>query len=151
MVKQYVDISVSTKDDFDINYENTKGGDIVKMVALENFFEETNLPVYRDNSKCIETLHQYPVSGSDKYAVFKNNCIDLDNSVSAVIFGDSYTAVGNLPFWKRSFSNLAFKREYIGFDTNFINTYSPDIVIQAIVDYDLYEIVSDNYTTPELY
>jgi len=160
VVKQYVDISVSTKDDFDITIDNTTSGDIVNFAALKESFKEPNNPIYsyKHPNNIINTLDY----DSSDFVVYSNG--DVQNNISVMLLGDSYTApsivrfednpykaFGPMQFWAQSTSEVIYKRDYIGFDTVFIDQYSPDVVVQTVVDYLLYYIDSTNYITPELY
>ncbi len=144
VVKQYVDISVSTKDDFDITYQDMRGGDITKFISVQEYFPENNNPEYEyDGLEQLYCDYNCTISG-----VVNNISKDAP---SAVIFGDSYTRFGSLLFFQTSFSRVDYKKSHIGFDVSAVEKYGPEVVIQAIVDYQLYDIHDENYFTQELY
>lgn len=128
--KEGIEIQRKDISEFEISLEETNGGDLANMISQADIFKENRLrmvPKFEEAGVILEDTQQE--EGSWRIRL-KNEREDLPR---LLIFGDSYSLY-QLLLLKESFSEVLIVRSPLGFDTELIEAFEPDIVLQQMVE-----------------
>jgi len=132
--KYFSEIKHLSISEFELKIQNEQGGDLARMLNLQNYYRENSLQLHFKNPSRIIRKSLLRINNWRSWRTIA----DVDNHLKVLIIGDSFfvnSKNGMESYLCETFSETILIRDRsLRFDPKLVELFKPDIVIHAVVE-----------------